>query len=109
MTRGAGCWVSARVPEATRRFQLLHQIALLAQDELLEATLDLARFQSPEARGIAKIGLANYFAGASQMPYVAFLTAAQEVRGMIWSGWPTGLVPASSRWRTGCPRCNGRG
>ena len=72
--------VSARIPEATRRFQLLHQIALLAQDDLLEATLDLARFQSAEARGIAKIGLANYFAGAAQMPYTAFLGAAQEVR-----------------------------
>ena len=72
--------VSARVPEATRRFQLLHQIALLAQDDLLEATLDLARFQSAEARGIAKIGLANYFAGAAQMPYGAFLAAAQEMR-----------------------------
>ena len=72
--------VSARVPEATRRFQLLHQIALLAQNDLLEATLDLARFQSAEARGIAKIGLANYFAGAAQMPYGAFLSAAQEVR-----------------------------
>ncbi len=72
--------ISARAPEATRRFQLLHQIALLTQDELLEATLDLARFQTPEARGIAKIGLANYFAGAAQMPYTAFLTAAQEMR-----------------------------
>jgi hypothetical protein len=72
--------VSARIPEATRRFQLLHQIALLAQNDLLEATLDLARFQSAEARGIAKIGLANYFAGAAQMPYTAFLAAAQAVR-----------------------------
>ena len=72
--------VSARIPEATRRFQLLHQIALLTQDDLLEATLDLARFQSPEARGIAKIGLANYFAGAAQMPYTAFLAAAQAMR-----------------------------
>ncbi|WP_323038285.1 helix-turn-helix domain-containing protein [Gemmobacter sp.] len=72
--------ISARIPEATRRFQLLHQIALLTQDELLEATLDLARFQTPEARGIAKIGLANYFAGAAQMPYAAFLAAAQEER-----------------------------
>lgn len=65
---------------ATRRFQLLHQIALLTQDPLLEATLDLARFRTPEARGIAKIGLANYFAGAAAMPYRAFLAAAQETR-----------------------------
>ena len=72
--------ISARAAESTRRFQLLHQIALLTQNDLLEATLDLARFQSPEARGIAKIGLANYFAGAAQMPYGAFLAAAQADR-----------------------------
>lgn len=72
--------LSMRAPEATRRFQLLHQIALLIHDELLEAMLDLAKFQTPEARGIAKIGLANYFAGAALMPYGAFLHAAQECR-----------------------------
>ena len=72
--------IAARAPEATRRFQLLHQLALLTQDELLEAMLDLARFQTPEARGIAKIGLANYFAGAAHLPYTAFLTAAREMR-----------------------------
>jgi predicted transcriptional regulator/transcriptional regulator with XRE-family HTH domain len=64
----------------TRRFQLLHQVALLTQAALLEATLDLARFRTPEAREIAKIGLANYFAGAALMPYRAFLAAAQEAR-----------------------------
>jgi predicted transcriptional regulator len=42
--------------------------------------LDLARFQSPEARDIAKIGMANYFAGAALMPYRAFLAAANEMR-----------------------------
>lgn len=72
--------ISAQVPEATRRFQVLHQIALLTHGDLLEATLDLARFGTSEARGIAKIGLANYFAGAAQMPYGAFLEAAQEMR-----------------------------
>ncbi|MDH5452351.1 MAG: short-chain fatty acyl-CoA regulator family protein [Paracoccaceae bacterium] len=64
----------------TQRFQLLHQVALLAQDDLLEATLDLARFHSDTARAIAKIGLANYFAGAALMPYRAFMEAAQETR-----------------------------
>ena len=36
--------------------------------------------EAHEARAIAKIGLANYFAGAALMPYGAFLTAAQETR-----------------------------
>ncbi len=65
---------------ATRRFQLLHQVALLTQNDLIEATLDLARFQTAEARAIAKIGLANYFAGAALMPYRRFLRAARETR-----------------------------
>ena len=72
--------LSARAAQSTQRFQLLLQLALIAQDRLLEATLDLARFQSEEARAIAKIGLANYFAGAALMPYERFLTAAQETR-----------------------------
>lgn len=65
---------------ATQIFQMLLQLCLIEQDVLLEATLDLARFQSDQARSIAKIGLANYFAGAALMPYTAFLEAAQETR-----------------------------
>ncbi len=72
--------LSAKSAPATRRFQLLHQVALITQGELLEATLDLARFQSDEARGIAKIGLANYFAGAALLPYAHLHSAAIEVR-----------------------------
>ncbi|SLN16769.1 Helix-turn-helix domain protein [Pseudoruegeria aquimaris] len=72
--------LSARASGPTRRFQLLHQLALLTQEDLLEATLDLARFQSETAREIAKIGMANYFAGAALLPYGAFLAAAQDTR-----------------------------
>ncbi|MCP5038837.1 MAG: DUF2083 domain-containing protein [Rhodobacteraceae bacterium] len=72
--------LSSLTPPSTRRFQLLHQIALLTQNELFEATLDLARFHSSEARAIAKIGLANYFAGAALMPYKAFQKEAYETR-----------------------------
>jgi XRE family transcriptional regulator, fatty acid utilization regulator len=72
--------LSARASAPSQRFQLLHQVALLTQNDLLEATLDLARFSTSEARDIAKIGLANYFAGAALLPYRAFLAAAQEMR-----------------------------
>jgi predicted transcriptional regulator/DNA-binding XRE family transcriptional regulator len=72
--------LSNLVPPETQTFQLLVQVALLRQNDLLEATLDLARFQSDAARAIAKLGLANYFAGAAMMPYGAFLAAAQETR-----------------------------
>ncbi len=72
--------LSSLTPRSTQRFQLLHQIALLTQNQLFEATLDLARFHSQEARAIAKIGLANYFAGAALMPYKKFQQAAFETR-----------------------------
>ncbi|MGV6811658.1 MAG: helix-turn-helix domain-containing protein [Brevirhabdus sp.] len=72
--------LSTRAAPATRDFQLLMQVALSLHDDLLEATLDLARFQSEAARSIAKIGLANYFAGAAMMPYRAFHDAAAEER-----------------------------
>ncbi|MGR3591590.1 MAG: helix-turn-helix domain-containing protein [Limimaricola soesokkakensis] len=72
--------LSSRAPRATRRFQLLVQLALVEHRELIEATLDLGRFEIGTARDIARIGLANYFAGAALMPYGAFLDAAQETR-----------------------------
>ncbi len=72
--------LSQRATPQSQLFQLLLQLALLDYNDLLEATLDFAKFQSEAARAIAKIGLANYFAGAAQMPYEAFLTAAQDER-----------------------------
>ncbi|MGA9254391.1 MAG: short-chain fatty acyl-CoA regulator family protein [Roseobacter sp.] len=72
--------MSRRAPAETQTFQLLLQVALVKQDPLLEATLDLARFHSIEARSIAKIGLANYFAGAALMPYGAFQQVASDCR-----------------------------
>ncbi|WP_238366978.1 helix-turn-helix domain-containing protein [Mesobacterium pallidum] len=72
--------LSSRAAPETQAFQLLLQLALVRQDKLLEATLDLARFQTNEARAIAKVGLANYFAGAALMPYTDFLKEAQRVR-----------------------------
>ncbi|WP_291728629.1 short-chain fatty acyl-CoA regulator family protein [Leisingera sp. F5] len=72
--------LSNRSAPQTQLFQMLLQVALLRQNALLEATLDFAKFQSEEARAIAKIGLANYFAGAALMPYKRFLEAAQACR-----------------------------
>jgi XRE family transcriptional regulator, fatty acid utilization regulator len=72
--------LSATAPPATQVFQILHQVALLVHDDLLEATLDLARFGTPAARAICKTGLANYFAGAAMLPYDRFLNRAQALR-----------------------------
>jgi predicted transcriptional regulator len=63
-----------------RAFQLGTQIAMLAFDRELTSLVDGAGFTSQEARGLARIGLANYFAGALIMPYGRFLAAAEARR-----------------------------
>lgn len=77
---GSEIHVNAAAERPTQLFQLLHLVALERQSDLLDATLDLARFRSQTARDIARVGLANYFAGAALMPYRPFLSAAQAER-----------------------------
>ncbi|SOH94140.1 hypothetical protein SAMN06273572_103167 [Monaibacterium marinum] len=77
---GTTLTLSATANAQTQTFQALHQIGLIAHGELIDATLDLARFTSDEARGIARVGLANYFAGAAQMPYSRFAEGARDLR-----------------------------
>ncbi|MXU66101.1 helix-turn-helix domain-containing protein [Oceanomicrobium pacificus] len=72
--------LSRRASPESQAFALAHQVALLDHGDLLDATLDFARFRTEDARDICKIGLANYFAGAALLPYRAFLAAADETR-----------------------------
>ncbi len=61
-------------------FQIATQIAILEQDNLLRTIVDKGAFTSDESRGLARIGLANYFAGALILPYATFLEAAERKR-----------------------------
>lgn len=63
-----------------RAFQLATQIALLTQDRLITGIIAGDDQLSEDARGVARIGLANYFAGALLLPYLRFLDAAEGVR-----------------------------
>ena len=63
-----------------RAFQIATQLALLSQSELISAILATDSELSTEARGVARIGLANYFAGAFLLPYGEFQGAAEELR-----------------------------
>lgn len=79
--READCiTLNAAAAPATQAFQLHHLLALESHADLLEATLELGRFRSATARDIARLGLANYFAGAAIMPYGAFMAAAHLTR-----------------------------
>jgi predicted transcriptional regulator/transcriptional regulator with XRE-family HTH domain len=72
--------LSELLPTRSRAFQLAHQISLLAHHDLLDRLTQSPLLTSGEARSLARVTLANYFAAAVLMPYVPFLNAAREVR-----------------------------
>ncbi|MEV8068536.1 short-chain fatty acyl-CoA regulator family protein [Streptomyces sp. NPDC085995] len=74
-------FLSPWLSDGQRAFQLATQLALLEHTALLDRLARSAtELTSPESAALARIGLANYFAGALLMPYTAFHTAAEEVR-----------------------------
>jgi predicted transcriptional regulator/transcriptional regulator with XRE-family HTH domain len=72
--------LSELLPTRSRTFQLAHQIAILTAGEALNRQVADGRFASTEAQVLAKVALANYFAGAVLMPYAAFHHAARAER-----------------------------
>ncbi|WP_274911496.1 short-chain fatty acyl-CoA regulator family protein [Streptomyces sp. WZ-12] len=74
-------FLSPWLSDGQRAFQLATQLALLEHGPLLDQLSGSAHeLTSPESVALARIGLANYFAGALLMPYAAFLATAEEVR-----------------------------
>ncbi|TNC23354.1 short-chain fatty acyl-CoA regulator family protein [Amycolatopsis alkalitolerans] len=63
-----------------RAFRMASQIALLEYDELITELADSWAFSGPAARSLARVGLANYFAGALILPYGPFLSTAERFR-----------------------------
>ena len=66
--------------QGQQAFQLATQLALLEQADAIDALVDVPPFvNDPAARRLARIGLANYFAGALLLPYGEFLQAAESL------------------------------
>ncbi|WP_068635061.1 short-chain fatty acyl-CoA regulator family protein [Thauera butanivorans] len=61
-------------------FQMATQLAFLEAGEEIDRIAAEAPFRSDEARVLARIGLANYFAGALVLPYGRFVAAAERLR-----------------------------
>lgn len=72
--------LSEMLAPSGRNFQIACQIALLRHRDLLNGIVDRVSFADDEARRLARIGLANYFAAAVLMPYARFHEAAEQVR-----------------------------
>ncbi|MFI6910412.1 short-chain fatty acyl-CoA regulator family protein [Nonomuraea sp. NPDC050394] len=63
-----------------RAFQLATQLALLEHADLIAGLVADAGFTDADAAALARIGLANYFAGALLLPYRIFRDAAERRR-----------------------------
>ena len=72
--------LSEVLPQSSRNFQLANQIALLQYRAMIDRCLEGTRFANPDTPALARVALANYFAGAVLMPYEAFLGAARDLR-----------------------------
>ena len=73
-------WVPAHLSDAQQAFQIATQYALVAQREALDAEVSEGGYVDPAAIGLARQGLAHYFAGATVLPYEQMLATAREVR-----------------------------
>lgn len=72
--------LSAHLRPGQQAFQMATQLAFLECGDRIEAVAATGAFGNRESHALARIGLANYFAGALIMPYSAFLAAAEAVR-----------------------------
>jgi predicted transcriptional regulator/DNA-binding XRE family transcriptional regulator len=73
-------WIPAHLSDAQQAFQIATQYALVAQREPLDDEVREGGYSDPAAQGLARQGLAHYFAGATVLPYEQMLATAREVR-----------------------------
>ena len=79
--KGAGVvTVDAFADRPTQTFALAHQVALLEAGGVIDRIARGAGFRSPDALAVARVALANHFAGALVLPYGRFLAAAGALR-----------------------------
>lgn len=72
--------LSESLRRGSRNFQVAFQVGLLTHATLLDRLVKNPLLTSDESRSLARVALANYFAGALLMPYQPFLEAAKAER-----------------------------
>jgi len=77
---GRVLWLREGLEASSRAFLIAHQIGAIEQAQEIETIVAGAGFRANGAAGIARIALANYFAGALLLPYERFLAAAKATR-----------------------------
>jgi predicted transcriptional regulator/transcriptional regulator with XRE-family HTH domain len=71
--------LSALLDPGGTNFQLTHQIGLLEASDAIDDIIDAGHLTSPQSIALARVALANYFAGAVMMPYAPLLAEAEAV------------------------------
>jgi len=69
--------ISAHLKQGQQAFQMATQLAFLELGEVMDRLADDPVLTGEEARRLARVGLANYFAGALILPYGDFLAEAE--------------------------------
>ncbi len=72
--------LSESLRRGSRNFQVAFQLGLLSHSALIDRLVKDPLLTSDESRSLARVALANYFAGAVLMPYRTFLEAAGSER-----------------------------
>ena len=72
--------LAAEATRESRMFWMAHVLGVLEQRAAIDRALRRSRLTTENARALARVALANYFAGALIMPYRRFLDAAEAVR-----------------------------
>ncbi|MBL4719514.1 MAG: DUF2083 domain-containing protein [Alphaproteobacteria bacterium] len=72
--------LSELLRQSGRRFQLAFQIGMLEHRPLIDGIVKAAKLPGPDAEGLCRTSLANYFAAALLMPYDRFLQEAEKTR-----------------------------
>lgn len=70
--------ISANLKPGQQTFQMATQLAFLELGDEFDRLADDHILAGEEARRLARVGLANYFAGALILPYSDFLAAAEQ-------------------------------
>ncbi len=71
--------LARRLEPGQRAFQIATTLAFLLHADDIDAIVDDETSLSGESRALARVGLANYFAGALILPYGRFLRSAEEL------------------------------
>lgn len=72
--------VSNHISRGQQVFKMAAELAYLECGDLVDKLVDEGRFTSDESRTLARLGLANYFAAATVLPYRQFHDVAENFR-----------------------------